>query len=136
VVSCVPLYRSFLSSTGGPAQWPNASRLVEAMCIRLCRKYPAQVQASGVRQRRWNFIIHDYSHIRDLVLSNQQLMENTGLQLFELNQRTLTQWFVAYSRTFNSPTHICCLPTGVQVLFIGPTTSNLSSVAAHMQHRE
>jgi len=91
------MYRCFLSSAGGPAQWPDASRLVEAMCVRLCRLHPAAVQVGGVRQRRWNAIIADYSHIRELVLSNFKLMDSTGLQLFELNQRTLTQWFVAFS---------------------------------------
>ena len=34
----------------------------------------------------------DYVAIRDAVLDNPRLMAQTNLQLFELNQRTLSQW--------------------------------------------
>ncbi|KAG5831841.1 hypothetical protein ANANG_G00283750 [Anguilla anguilla] len=38
-------------------------------------------------------VLTDYTHIRELVLDNPRLMAQTTLQLFELNQRTLSQWF-------------------------------------------
>ena len=34
----------------------------------------------------------DYVAIRTAVLNNLRLMEQTNLQLYELNQRTLSQW--------------------------------------------
>lgn len=99
--------RSFLSATGGPAQWPDASRLVEAICVRLCELHPSPTKSTKsktgrVREQRWSTILAKYSHLRELVLSNRQLLDNTTLQLFELNQRTLTQWFVASPHSFQS----------------------------------
>ena len=44
-VCSVPVYRCFLSATGGPAQWPDASRLVEAVCIRLCQLHHSAVKS-------------------------------------------------------------------------------------------
>jgi len=95
------MHRTFLSGTGGPAQWPDASRLVEAICVRLCAMYPAAKKRSKtarVHEPRWNSILAAYKQIRDVVISNRRLMDNTGLQLFDLNTRTLTQWFVVISQ--------------------------------------
>jgi len=59
------------------------------------------VQQTGrAREQRWNAILADYCHIRELLVSNSQLMDKTGLQLHELNHRTLTQWFVAVCEVF------------------------------------
>ncbi|XP_041119536.1 uncharacterized protein LOC121322952 [Polyodon spathula] len=37
-------------------------------------------------------ILRDYSQVRELVLGSPRLMEKTTLQLFQLNQHTLSQW--------------------------------------------
>ncbi|XP_075308533.1 uncharacterized protein LOC142370003 [Odontesthes bonariensis] len=42
---------------------------------------------------RWTKILSDYHHIRDLVLNSPRVLAETMIQLFELNQRTLIQWF-------------------------------------------
>lgn len=82
----------FLGEGSGPAQWPNASRLVEAVCLALCRIYPAGQTVSGVKVNRWAVILRDYRMITDVVLDSPRLMAQTRLQLFELNQHTLSQW--------------------------------------------
>ncbi|KAG1959629.1 hypothetical protein F2P79_005883 [Pimephales promelas] len=83
--------RCLIGHPGGPAQWPSTSRLVEAMCIKLCALHKSPTKKDGVRLPRWTKVLADYHHIRDLVLNCQTLMEATSLQLFMLNQRTLTQ---------------------------------------------
>ncbi|KAK7149375.1 hypothetical protein R3I94_008883 [Phoxinus phoxinus] len=85
--------RCLIGHPGGPAQWPSTSRLVEAMCIKLCALHKSPTKKDGVRLPRWTKVLNDYHHIRDLVLNCHTLMEATSLQLFVLNQRTLTQWF-------------------------------------------
>ncbi|XP_064181123.1 uncharacterized protein LOC135249417 [Anguilla rostrata] len=87
------LQRCLLGQASGPASWPSASRLVEAICSQLCRLHPTGYTSSGVRRTRWAAVLADYTHIRELVLDNPRLMAQTTLQLFELNQRTLSQWF-------------------------------------------
>ncbi|XP_064172221.1 uncharacterized protein LOC135243990 [Anguilla rostrata] len=48
---------------------------------------------AGGQTGRVAAVLADYIHIRELVLDNPRLMAQTALQLFELNQRTLSQWF-------------------------------------------
>ncbi|KAI4888925.1 hypothetical protein NFI96_005935 [Prochilodus magdalenae] len=76
----------------GPAQWPHASRLVEAICLELCAIHPRGQKIAGVKVNRWAVILHDYGRIRRMVLNSPALMEATALQLFEINQRTLSVW--------------------------------------------
>ncbi|TWW62873.1 hypothetical protein D4764_04G0015200 [Takifugu flavidus] len=54
-------------SSGSPAQWPNCCRLIET--------------------------IFDYKKIRQLVLCDGTLMQQTTLQLVVVNQTTLMQWY-------------------------------------------
>ncbi|XP_052472153.1 uncharacterized protein LOC128028874 [Carassius gibelio] len=85
------LKRCFLGE-GGPAQWPSTSRVVEAICLALCRIYPAGQTIAGVRINRWAAILRDYRMIRDIVLGSPGIMAQTKLKLFELNQLTISQW--------------------------------------------
>ncbi|XP_062415060.1 uncharacterized protein LOC134102915 [Pungitius pungitius] len=71
----------------GPSSNPDSSRLVEAICI----LQPQGCSLAGARISRWTLILRNYCTIRDSVLANQSL--RTKLQLFEVNQRTLIQWF-------------------------------------------
>ncbi|KAK0148350.1 hypothetical protein N1851_011585 [Merluccius polli] len=84
--------RCLIGHPGGPAQWPNTSRLVEAMCITLCTLHKTTTKKAGVSTPRWSKILRDYHHIRELVLNSPRVMQGTKIQLFELNQRTLIQW--------------------------------------------
>ncbi|KAK1152039.1 hypothetical protein AOXY_G31591, partial [Acipenser oxyrinchus oxyrinchus] len=86
------LKRCLLRQGSGPAQWPQMSRLVEAICIQLCRLHPSPTKSKGVRTSWWAAILGDYSKVQELVLGSPRLIEKTTLQLFELNQHTLCQW--------------------------------------------
>ena len=84
--------RCLIGHPGGPAQWPSTSRLVEAICTKLCSLHKSPTKKSGVSTPRWSKILGNYHHIRELVLNTPRLMAETTLQLFELNQKTLIQW--------------------------------------------
>ncbi|KAL6473034.1 hypothetical protein MHYP_G00192220 [Metynnis hypsauchen] len=87
------LKRCLLGQGTGPAQWPHTSRLVEAICLQLCDMYPRGQKISGFQLNRWGVVLRDYGRIRRLVLGSAGLMEATALQLFEINQRTLSVWY-------------------------------------------
>lgn len=87
------LQRCLLGMNSGPANWPSTSRLVEAVCSQLCSLHPAATRFGGIARSRWSLILADYVAIRTAVLDSPRLMDQTDIQLFELNQRTLSQWF-------------------------------------------
>eukprot|EP00063_Salmo_salar_P072061 XP_014046896.1 PREDICTED: uncharacterized protein LOC106600079 isoform X2 [Salmo salar] len=86
------LQRCLLGLNSGPANWPGTSRLVEAICSQLCQIHPSATQSAGVKKSRWALILADYVAIREAVLNSPRLMAQTNIQLFELNQRTISQW--------------------------------------------
>ncbi|XP_068581262.1 uncharacterized protein [Cebidichthys violaceus] len=75
----------------GPSTRPDASRLVEAICILLCRIHHQSRSLAGARISRWSLILRSYCTIRDGVLGNPTL--RAKLRLFDINQRMLIQWF-------------------------------------------
>nr|XP_055076379.1 uncharacterized protein LOC129455635 [Misgurnus anguillicaudatus] len=85
--------RCLIGHPGGPAQWPDANRLVNTICMKLCALHKSPTKKDGVCTPRWSKVLSDYHHIRELVLNNPTLMDETTIQLFEINHRTLTQWF-------------------------------------------
>ena len=90
------LCRCFLSA-GFPASTPAKSRVVEAVCILLCQKYPQsrrEVQDSGkaAYTSRWRLIISEYNSIRARLL-NSSVLEETNLMLYSINETTLIKWF-------------------------------------------
>ena len=85
-------FSCLLGLNSGPANWPGTSRLVEAICSQLCQIHPSATQSAGVKKSRWALILADYVGIREAVLNSPRLMAQTNLQLFELNQRTISQW--------------------------------------------
>ena len=121
--------RSVQSATGGPAQWPDASRLDEAICVRLCELHLSPTKSTKsktgtVREQRWSTILVKYSHLREQVLSNCQLLDNTSLQLFELNQCTLTQWFVASPHSLlSSSNHFSAVQLHLHCAHVVPLTA-------------
>ena len=112
-------YRCFLGEAGLPAQKPDASRLVEALCILLCDRNPSpRKDKAGKTSSRWNLIIRDYRHIKDL-LASCTVVDNTTIQLPELNATTLSQWYVFKSlrtmkpfplQTVHQSLHTCPTP--------------------------
>nr|XP_054601615.1 uncharacterized protein LOC107390515 [Nothobranchius furzeri]XP_054601616.1 uncharacterized protein LOC107390515 [Nothobranchius furzeri] len=89
----VSLQRCLGGEPSGAANWPDASRVVEAMCSQLCRLHPAAGRVDGVSRSRWFLICNDYMAVRQVVLNCPRLMAQTQLQLYELNQKTISQWF-------------------------------------------
>ncbi|XP_056120618.1 uncharacterized protein LOC130097702 [Rhinichthys klamathensis goyatoka] len=87
------LERCFLGLNSGPANWPGASRLVEAICSQLCRLHPSGTQSGGTKTSRWALILADYVSIREAVLDSPRLMAQTNIQLYEQSQRTISQWY-------------------------------------------
>ncbi|XP_034395653.1 uncharacterized protein LOC117735246 [Cyclopterus lumpus] len=79
------------SCGSGTFMRPDASRLVEAVCILLCRLHSQSRSLAGARISRWSMIVRSYYIIRDSVLVNPTLRDK--LRLFEINHKTLIQWF-------------------------------------------
>ncbi|XP_056614654.1 uncharacterized protein LOC130429852 [Triplophysa dalaica] len=89
---CVP------GQGSGSAQWPTVSRIVEAVCLELCSINPAGRIKWGVTMNRWSAILYDYQAIRRLVGNCPTLKGKTRIQLFEVNQRTLSVWYNDYRK--------------------------------------
>jgi hypothetical protein len=101
-MSVEAMKRCFLSA-GSPASSPSASRLVEAICIRLCDKITQPTRnklPSGrlVYVSRWKAILSEYNNIRARLLNSHALLERTGLTLYNINESTLTRWYKNMSR--------------------------------------
>ncbi|KAJ8247238.1 hypothetical protein COCON_G00234370 [Conger conger] len=75
--------RCVLGSSGSPAQWPNCCRLVEKIFLRLSNIYRSPKKQGTVSVSRWDLILRDYRRIRQLILSNVIVMQQTALQLVE-----------------------------------------------------
>nr|XP_055039096.1 uncharacterized protein LOC129426670 [Misgurnus anguillicaudatus] len=85
--------RCVLGASSAPAQWPDCCRLVETIFIRLCVIHLAPKRKGGKTYSRWSLILEDYRKIRQLVFGNGLVMNETSLQLVEVNQNTLINWF-------------------------------------------
>ena len=72
----------------------NSNRYMDCLIEKLCSVFPGHVQEQGKTVQRWTLISHAYRNIRHKVLSNASLTRHTQLQLMEINQRTLFQWYV------------------------------------------
>jgi len=94
--------RSFLGSNQGPAQKVDSSRLLEAVVKQLTALHPTDIMEQGRRTTRWALILRDYGHIRGMVLDCPRVMEATRLQLPDINQTTLRNWYVFVFCTYNN----------------------------------
>ncbi|XP_064635173.1 uncharacterized protein LOC135492557 [Lineus longissimus] len=64
--------------------------------LRLCEIHPKSISARKNKQTttlRWTLVLKEYKKIRNLVLANPQVMKDTGIQLFEVNNSTLSTWY-------------------------------------------
>ena len=66
---------------------------MEAVVEKLCNILPTNTAVDGVRISRWSLIQTAYQNIRSLVLKCSPIMTNTGIQLVDINQATLTNWY-------------------------------------------
>ncbi|XP_043076711.1 uncharacterized protein si:ch73-112l6.1 [Puntigrus tetrazona] len=71
------------------------SRLVAAICLALSHMHPAGQTIAGFRVNRWAAILRDYNMIRDIIQDSPAISTRTQIQLLEINQRTLCQWYNA-----------------------------------------
>ncbi|KAK5608020.1 hypothetical protein CRENBAI_006066 [Crenichthys baileyi] len=85
--------RCVAGTGGGPASWPNASHLVEAIFSELCALYPGNRRVEGAVLTQWTLVLRDYNSIRHVVLNHPAFKTRTTLQLFAVNQATLSQWY-------------------------------------------
>ncbi|XP_060939446.1 uncharacterized protein LOC133016132 [Limanda limanda] len=67
--------RSYLGQGGGAAQSPDASRLLEAVFVELCRIHHEGRTLAGVRVNRWGAIRMDYSRIRENLYNSRELLK-------------------------------------------------------------
>ncbi|XP_015252759.1 PREDICTED: uncharacterized protein LOC107099223 [Cyprinodon variegatus] len=82
---------------------PESSRLVEATCSQLCRVHPSATRVKGILRTRWSLILADYVSIREMVLGSPRLMAETTIQLFPLNQRNISKWFIGRQKRWARP---------------------------------
>ena len=86
--------RCFLGENAGPAQRPYCNRYMEAQFLKLCSVFPSNVRKDGKTIVRWTLVSQTYKDIRNMVLNNRKIMEQTNIQLVEVNNATLVQWYV------------------------------------------
>lgn len=87
-------FRCFLGQNAGPAQRPDCNRYMQAIIDKLCAAYPGNVVQNGNRVLRWTLILRAYQNIKTLVVQCSKVMSDTAIQLVDINQSTLTQWYV------------------------------------------
>ncbi|KAJ7985052.1 hypothetical protein DPEC_G00361140 [Dallia pectoralis] len=68
------LQRVMVGTSSGPATWPDTSRLVEAICIRLCHLHPTTTFHGKVRRTRYCMRQRD----RERAILNQGLVSAPG----------------------------------------------------------
>ena len=60
---------------------------MEAVIIKLTHIFPSPVRRGGNMTLRWTLIGNSNKKIREAVLNNAYVMQQTGIQLAEINQR-------------------------------------------------
>ena len=119
VMSTCMFHRCFLSG----ASVPSKSRIVEAVCILLCQKYPETEMTSGAGKTsgfnnlldrsfdvegwrraylsRWKMIVQECNALRAWLFNSAGLMVETNLALYVINQTTLLSYHdVAMGHSF------------------------------------
>ena len=84
--------RCFVTA-GQPVSPPSRSRVVEAICIRLCDE-SADQRSQGPGKpylSKWKVVLQKYNQIRRAVY-NSPLHDEISLQLFAINESTLADW--------------------------------------------
>lgn len=84
--------RHALTTTAPLAQWPDCSRLIENIFVRLCAIHRSPKRKGTGTVSRWDLILEDYRKIRQCILANATVMQQTNLQLVEVSYTTLVQW--------------------------------------------
>lgn len=84
--------RHALTTTAPLAQWPDCCRLIETIFVKLCSIHRSPKKKGNGTVSRWDLILRDYRKIRQCILANAIVMEQTTLQLVDVSHTTLVQW--------------------------------------------
>ena len=92
-MSVVQLCCRCFMSAGSPACSPSKSRVVEAVCIRLCDAImqpltDSRPDGSTRYASRWHQILEAYNRVRARLFNSLELLEGTDLALFMINEAT------------------------------------------------
>ncbi|XP_070539241.1 uncharacterized protein [Ptychodera flava] len=74
-------------------EWPDCNRYVECLTAKLCERYPSTKEIDGTTHPKFPLVYKAYKHIQGLVLDNAAVMKETSIQLSEINQTTISQWY-------------------------------------------
>lgn len=80
-------------TTGQPALSLSKSRVVEAICVQLC-DVCTERRGTGPQdpyQSKWKVVIKKYNDLRHAI-ANSRLSHETSLQLYCINETTLSKW--------------------------------------------
>ena len=77
---------SFVQVFPEQQQSPACSGILEAVIVQLCQIHPSDVTVQGKTVSRWQKILSSFAKIGHLVLSSSRVMEETKLQLPDINQ--------------------------------------------------
>ena len=83
-------HRCFLGSNAGP----DCNRYVEAVISRLCDLNSGPERSKGSTKTRWTLVCRAYKEIREQVINNGKVITETRIQMPEVNQTTVSQWFI------------------------------------------
>ncbi|XP_043092071.1 uncharacterized protein LOC122342356 [Puntigrus tetrazona] len=84
--------RHALTTTAPLAQWPDCCRLIETIFVKLCAIHKSPKKKGVGTVSRWDLILEDYKKIRQRILTNAAVMQQTTLQLVNVSHTTLVQW--------------------------------------------
>lgn len=84
--------RHALTTPAPLAQWPDCSRLIETIFVRLCAIHRSPKKKGTGTVSRWDLILEDYRKIRQCILGNATVMQQTTIQLVDVSHTTLVQW--------------------------------------------
>ena len=74
---------------------PSASRLLEAMCVRLSQRFPEAREATKSHPRhatRERLITAAFQNIRNRLAFSAGMLEGVEMQLFPINKKTVRDW--------------------------------------------
>lgn len=74
---------------GLPAVSPDCSRVVEALCLRLCQKHDRASHNGGKYASRWKLIVSEYNYLRVRMLYSS---EELDFLIPPINENTLKLW--------------------------------------------
>jgi hypothetical protein len=94
--------RSLLSGVSSVLS-PSKSRLVEAICIHLCRKITGPTTSVEMNGKttycsRWKAILQEYQKVRARLFNSHTLIERNKIILYNINETTLRLWFKDQAR--------------------------------------